>query len=364
MHRPNMIGKDFPSLAQRVLYPILCSYPEFRPVASPEASEESQRQMHAFLWEIISGLYAHPEILGIAAVPDDAYEGWQLNNHRPELIKLMRKTLKPAVDFYTLLLALGAHGVVEEAGLRVSTADVKPKKAQLRALASFGVDSQVEEGSLLLRSDKYPAVLAAWRLLSRTSAQQGARDEEFPGQGARIALFLFSHCIFDPPLDYVLPVLASLDPASAESIAGLDRYLHDGGYAKRVFQEGTEMWGVSYSKDGERRFNIQSDGRKRIQMNYILRLNQFRHFWERFAEAGANAQQLLIEMTRPCSGCGNCKKINIKTMGPFTTDVTGEERTLCPWYPDSQWWGHLTDAQIDGIRDLLEMQERILQGDR
>jgi hypothetical protein len=162
----------------------------------------------------------------------------------------------------------------------------------------------------------------------------------------------------------MLPMLTGFDASSAESLVAFDQYLRGNGYGRQVYHEGAEISGITYHKGGERRLNIEYDGRKRIQMHYILRLNHFKSFWERFAEMDANVQQLLIEMTRPCSNCGGCKRINIKTMGPFTTDVTGETKTLCPWYPDSQWWGHLSDAQIGGIKSLLEMQERILQDQR
>lgn len=350
MTSPNMIGKEFDNLVQRVVYGFLGSYPDFTPIASADASEESQRQMHAFLWEVISGIYAHPEVLGIEPAPDDCYEGWQVNNTKPELIKLMRRTLKPVVDFYTFLHALGVHGVIEQNKLRVSTTEVKAKKAHLHALRSFGIESDPQKDRALYWSVKYPSIFPAWKLLSRTSA---------PSE--KDVVFLFSHCIFDTSQDYLLAMLTGFDPSSADSLVAFDQHLREKGYARQVYHEGAEIWGVTYQKDGERRFNLQYDSRKRNQMHYNLRLSQFKSFWQRFAEVDANAQQLLVEMTRPCRGCGGCKKINIKTMGPFTTDVTGEERTLCPWYPNSEWWGHLSDAQIAGIRNLLAMQETILQ---
>jgi hypothetical protein len=129
MECANMIGKDFETLAQRVVYGILGSYPDFRPIASSEATEESQRQMHAFLRGVIHGIYEHPEALGIQTASDDCYEGWQVNNVRPELIKLMRKTSKPVIDFYAFLQAVGMHGAVEGTRLRLSCADVTARKA-------------------------------------------------------------------------------------------------------------------------------------------------------------------------------------------------------------------------------------------
>jgi hypothetical protein len=63
-------------------------------------------------------------------------------------------------------------------------------------------------------------------------------------------------------------------------------------------------------------------------MNYTLRLNQFKLFWQRIDEMA---------------------------------EVAGVKKVLCPWYPDLQW-RYLDDKQIAGIEGLLDLQEEILHG--
>ena len=94
-------------------------------------SVESQRQMCDFLMDIGFGIYSQPRELGVAAEPDDFYSDWQVNNRKPELIKLMRKAQKGIVKLYTLLYEIGKHGTIDGQSLRVAAVDLKISKSVL-----------------------------------------------------------------------------------------------------------------------------------------------------------------------------------------------------------------------------------------
>ncbi|BCN29010.1 hypothetical protein [Anaeromicropila herbilytica] len=73
----NKIGQDFDSLAQRIIYSYVATYPDFKPVEHG-VCYESQKQMHDFIADTLLLLYEHTEILGVAIVPDAYYENWAL----------------------------------------------------------------------------------------------------------------------------------------------------------------------------------------------------------------------------------------------------------------------------------------------
>ena len=347
MNSESMIGKDFDNIVQRVTYGVLASRPDFAPCSDGEMPVESQRQMYDFLADIGCGVYSHPELAGITPSPDDAYGDNQVNNRKPELIKLMRKARKGVIKLYTLLCDIGVHGLVDGDSLRVATSDVRIAKRSLETLETFGITNQKHRELIVLQSEKYPLIFPAWRFLSGLCTESESDT-----------IFLFTRGMFNPQPGHLIGMLAAFDPASHNLIVDLDSHLRQAGYEVRI-QEDWEKWGVTYSKDDERRFSIHYDVRKRNQMHYCLRLNQFKAFWERYNTLDMNARRMLVEMTNACSDCGNCKKIGIKSMGPFTAQIDGETRRLCPWYPRSEW-RYVDAGLIEGVRTLLDIQEEIL----
>lgn len=139
-----------------------------------------------------------------------------MNNQKPELIKLMRKTQKPLVDFYTFLQALGARGIADHGAIRVASA-VKAEKPHLRALEYFGITSEPRSEHVIFRSGEYPDIFPARRPLSIISA--GSASD---------SIFIFSHCLFDTGRDYLIEMLGGFHASPTRSLAAFDRHLSQG----------------------------------------------------------------------------------------------------------------------------------------
>ena len=146
----NMVGKNFESLAQRVIYCYAGTFPGFVPVKSYKASEHSQLELYGFIENMLQKLYEDPSLLALSFQEDDFYEDWALQKTKPKLIVEMKNYQKKINEFLMLLIKLGEAGTIEEDTLHVAVSKVKLTDSLLKRLERFGLACVRSEGEVVL----------------------------------------------------------------------------------------------------------------------------------------------------------------------------------------------------------------------
>ena len=174
---------QFQSLEQRMLQTYLDTFPPFVPLREAPASEESQRQLHAFFEGMYRSFVADPSIWFSVLHEDDAHPNRNRFNKRaygkPKLIVNMRKVLKTVDSFLGVLYSLGKEGSLEDNTLVLGDASSVSRKHRT-VMAKRGLkleNSELSEGAALLRgpvpSERFPAshgdfpeMFAAWKWMA------------------------------------------------------------------------------------------------------------------------------------------------------------------------------------------------------
>ena len=350
------IGEKFDSLAQRMLYGYAGTFPPFVPTRSDLASEESQRQFHAFMGDVSERLFQAPELLGLRTEPDDAYEDFEMMNRKPKLSGAMHRHKKKIDDFYALLLKLGELGVVKQNKLYVQKAAVTLRSKALATLGSLGLTAEVQQDQAALWSDEFPAMLDAWRMLAAAASAHG-----------KGALLVFSHCMFDPAHSYASDIFRGLVD-DKRAFQQLEDFFTRNGYRRVDLSDGQLAvdWAKSYAaKDEPLKWHwaerthgglsIFYDYHNRHPITFGLRLPRFREVLAHFGEMDAHVQDFVVQQTKKCDNCGYCTQTDkTGTRKPLAVPVVrnGEYR-LCPLFPGFTYRWTSVDEKL--ARQLIGM---------
>lgn len=353
----NKISHDFDSLAQRILYSYVGTFPNFKPIQSEVATENSQKQFHRFMKDIAEKSYDNPEILNLPIQPDDYYGDWQLQNRKPELIENMRKHIKKIADFYLLLLKIGEIAVLHDNKLCVNKNDKKFASKTLARLANFGLRSENRKEEVAFWSDTYPDMLQAWKLLATISIG----NDKNP-------LLIFSRCMFDPNYSYASDIFRNL-VADKSAYQMLENFFKQNDYKRIDIREDeiSQDWVKSYSKKEEPLkaswaekshggISITYNYRKRNQIVFGLRVPRFKELLAYFDEMDDQLKEFVIDKTKKCDGCGYCTQ----------TDKTGTRKpqymsvnhngtyNLCQLFPGFTYvWTDINDKVASGMIKML-----------
>jgi hypothetical protein len=350
-----------------MLYGHAGTFPPFVPTQSDLASEESQRQFHAFMGDVSGRLFNAPELLGLRLEPDDAYEDFQLQKVKPKLIGAMHWHGKKIDAFYALLLKLGVVGTVEQSTLRVPKAAVRLSSKDLTTLGRLGLTTEVQQEQVVLWSNEFPAMLEAWRMLS---AAASARDKG--------SLLVLSHCMFDPAYSYASDIFRGLVD-DRPAFQHLEDFFTRNGYRRIDLSDGQLAvdWVKSYApKDEPLKWHwaerthgglsISYDYRNRHPIAFGLRIPRFREVLAHFGEMDAQLQDFVIGQTKHCDDCGYCTQTDkTGTRKSLAVPVVrnGEYR-LCPLFPGFTYrWTSMDEKRARQVIGMLAWIDELFRAE-
>lgn len=161
----NKIGQDFNSLAERITYSYVATYPDFKPVDNG-VCHESQKQMHDFIGDILLYIYEHTDILGLPNEADAYYENWELNNSKPDLIKAMEKIEGKFAGIIEILIKIGLLGEIDNDKLVIKKEKWSITKPIKEKLERLGISCEQGKEKSVLWLSKYPKIFPAWKSYS------------------------------------------------------------------------------------------------------------------------------------------------------------------------------------------------------
>lgn len=358
----NKIGKDFNSLAQRIIYSYTGTFPKFVAAKSDKATEHSQKQMYDFMWNIAQKLYNAPEVLELPVQQDDSYLDWELQNRKPQLIEAMRKHIKKIDDFYLLLLRLGELGKVKDDKLYVSKNDMKLMGKTLARLERFGLMSESGKGEVVFWSNEHTDLFPAWKLLVDVSVSQ------------KNSLLYFSRCMFDTEYSYASDIFEAL-MENKSAFQMLCNFFVQNGY-KLVDCRENEVsldWVKKYGKKDEPLkaswaerehggISIYYDYKKKNQIVFGLRVPKFKELMLHFDEMDDQLKEFVIAKTKKCDGCGYCTQTDkTGTRKPqFASVVHNGEFNLCLLFPGFSYvWTYVNNDTASDIILFLTYADRL-----
>lgn len=350
----NKVGKSFDNLAQRIIYAYKCTYPDFMPVNHSEVSQESQKQMHGFLGDTLCNIYDDPTIINIKIEPDDYYENNALNKSKPELIVSMKKVEKKLIDFYKLLYGIGESGRIDGDKLYVSKEEFKITRNKLAQLGEVGILSESNENDVILYSEKYPDLFPAFQLLCQTHALE---KERFPK-----GLLMFMYCIYDLE-NYKAVNIYGDASQNRECISELEDYFQGKSYIS-LYKHG----GLCYEKEHPDKqlgyINISFEWHKKDQMQYDLRVPNFRLLLNHYDEMDDELKGFVFSRTKKCNGCGYCTQTDKSgKRKPLTMalEYNGQTVGKCPLYPNLRW-RTINNGIARDMKKIMDFAEAKLYG--
>jgi hypothetical protein len=398
----NRIGTDFENVAQRLLYNYIATHPGFHAVESDLATEAAQKQMYDFILDLFTALYHDPTLVGLSTDPDETedrpYPGRTYKAEQKKYLearKLRRKNEDKIESLFDDLLLLGELGRVERRTLVVDTASLQLNKRDLnkllKNLTQLGLQCTSDGERISLRSETYPDLCVAWKLLARIAAaesnaydarhRQELEDElavHAAGSGAnwRTTVYLrylrqiknriFKRAMFDPQHDDTVEILADLvnDPDMYRQF--LDSLVANGFTVASDWGSGLDVTNFidlkvhkQFAGEGGGEpftvgLQVRFESRYYNQLSYIFAddKSMFKALLPQLERLPANVQDLLVRSTGPCRACGFCNQTNRKL--PFKSIpvvYNGEELELCYFFKKIESRQLTTDMLAD-VQDL------------
>jgi len=269
-----------------------------------------------------------------------------------EARKLRRKNEDKIEGLFDSLQRLGELGTVREGRLMVDKDALGLNKRALgvlvKNLTNLGLQCAEDNQTLCLRSDAYPEMLTAWKLLATLgNAEAGAYDAKWrqeTGDGAGLTWQISSHArylvqiknrifkraLFDPAFDYALEMMGALsdDPETYRQFA--DTLLAQGfeqssdwGSQTDVTNFITLAFTKTYAGPEDEllrlQFRTQFESRYYRQINYTFVEDKatFKALLRQLDTLPEPLQDLVYNFTGECRACGFCNQTNRKL--PFNS---------------------------------------------
>lgn len=355
MPQAMLLGQDFPSLAARVLYGYLASYPPFVPRAL-EASEESQAQLHALLRQVLVRCCEEPSIIDAPQAADACFAShWRLNNTNPALIDEIQAVRAKLFALLETLLKVGTLGEARPDGLFIARADWRMGPKLLERLRALGMEGRKADDGVCIQCPAYPAAYPAWRARALHAK---------PGRYAYVRLlhFLYNADLAQP---YTATQLFGKLAGAQDTLAWIDVFFPARGYAlDNVPQELRVDYARKYPDKDTGFARVTFRVRDRQQLLYEFRVPQFRGLMAHYDRMPPALQAFCFARMNRCSGCGYCTQTD-KSGGrqPLTMVMTwdGVTESKCPLWPGFAW--NAMDAEaMAHMEALLRFAERTLHG--
>ncbi len=343
----NKTGQSFECLGKRMIYSYLVTYPVFKPVANCGASELSQRQMYDFLYETTETIYNDLSLINVADEPDDAYEWWQLNKDKPDLILKMQKIEKNVIDFFDYFIKIGTLGEAKDNALIISKADMRIQQKTKEKLSRFGLVCDDSRDSYTLTHSKYSEIFPAWKLHCSVPKENITHSRN---------MMNFLHGNFGGKQYTAVEMFSKV--CNHDHVAELESYFLKKGYTF-VNEEMKVRYEKEYPKKQKAYMEIYFDWRKKNQMVYNFKVPYFTTLMKSFDSMDDELQGFIIERTKTCDGCGYCTqtdKTGKRKRLAMPLEFRGDTLVKCPLFPVIGWL--MTDkTMIRIVKKLFDMAE-------
>jgi hypothetical protein len=359
------VDEAFVNISQRAVSSYLKSLTDFMPVPAEgenEASEQEQRDLHAFFQALYSNLYVQPESFGLPVGPDSSIAEDEPNaKEKKQAVKRLldkpRKMIATGLDF---LMQAGTKGSLEEGALRLENyaATLEQsgvKKKYLAGLDATGLAIALNGDRAVFTSSRFAAMMPALQALA-------TRCAAYPDQN--LGRFLFACCDFRALGGYkpqALDLYRAFDDPARERVTDLHAYFSDQSYKTEIGIHAPFAWNVKYQGDRKIKatplFQVDYDDRYSRPLRMQIKCAST----QRLAALLPKQPQLLrddfMRRANICRGdeCNWCQ--NQKTLGSTTLELNGETRTFC-WYtnPDVR---ELDDNTVELIRQYERMHAEL-----
>lgn len=349
----NLIGKRFPSLGKRILYAYIAAYPAFKPVDG--VAVESQRQMHAFLRDMLTAYYENPALIGVADEPDDCYQGAQLNNAKPALIKAMEKIEGKFIAAVEPLIELGKHGEIVGDQWRIDKSDRSISKTFAAKLEALGLSVVQDKARSIISSDAYPQMFPAWKAYA-------AADDERAQKITRVIAFIYQKYLgrVYTTGDHFAALMD--DPAA---LGRLEAFFRARGFAcangdlNNKTRFAYVKWLKEYKGGETASMRVSLNWRKERQLLFEFRVPAFRTLLAGYETWDEELRAFVFSRLKTCDGCGYCTQTDRSGKRPrlcAPLSLGGETAMKCPLFP---WftWNAMTGRDIDLLLRLFDMAE-------
>lgn len=354
MRVENRLGQGFESLAKRILYSYVSTYPDFIPIED-SINRDSQLQMYHFMADTLLNLYENPDTLGITDVSDGYYENWEMNNSKPLLIKSMEKIEYKFADFIEMLIKIGKFGEAYEDRFIIRTVNLKITKSTQAKLELLGIHCDQTKEESTLRIEKYPNAFLAWKYYS-------THDDLAATKISRVITFIHGRY---RGKKYKAMHFFNLFVDNMDIIKRLEDYLEKSHFEYDNFDLNAKTrfayvkWIKEYPKNDSASVRIFYDWRKKDQLKLEFRLPQFRIMMNLFDQMDTDLKHLVFPRLKNCDGCGYCTQTD-KTGKRLrlALKLTSEDVTLskCPLYPHLTW-NYINETELATMIKLFEFSE-------
>ena len=359
------LGQAFENISQRVVVSYLDHLADFRavlPAGAPSGLEQSERDLHAFFEAFYTQLFNNPALFGLP-VDEDAYVIIERHDtgEKAEVTRKVKKARDLMEQCMGFLMQVGAKGTLRGTELLLDAAEVnafagksKAKKQFLKGLEDAGLLIAVDGATAILRSERFPAMMPALKMLAEACAPAGRTGELNFGRCDFRAL----NPGFEPE---AMDLYRVFNPVDFERVSQLHAYLTELNY-KPVYQYyGMSGWEVKYqgsrAKKGTPLVQIEYSERYLNQLRIFIKCAASNRILPLLADRPLFLQEDFNRRANHCNGdkCNWCA--NKKSLGPTEWTFKGETRTIC-WYtnPDVHV---IDDGTVDLVKEYVLLHEAL-----
>lgn len=297
----NMVGATFPSLAQRVIYPFIATYPSPSYHQSCGVSEEAQMQSYKYMKQMLHILYETPSIIHMPAY-SDAYDGL---GDRNEFLSNYRKVEAKLYRFLELLVEISARGEVTDSDITVPYSLKINKNKEILNAIGLTVEC-IEKKVFRIVCPDYPLVFQAWKKLA---------TQPYTVKTRFLTFFLLNKYQEDHETN--MEKLFGSFVESPKALRLLDDFFGSHGFSLNCHMGVT--WEKIYPHKKKARFDVNFKGAKQYQIMYSVIIPEFNTILDHFDDFDDETKQTMLEITTGCYNCRFCVQ----------TDKTGEKDIVC-----------------------------------
>ena len=342
------IKQQFPNLGLRIIYAYIAAYPEFVAVSDNKEKIEAQRQMHAFLYDTLKLIYAHPELVNIKEQDDECYKNKEMSNSNPVLIDKMAKIESKLIDFYELLYKIGTAGTINNKIMTISKSSLNISKKTYQKLEKLGLQVIDDNLSFSLASKIYPELFSGLKqyidletgdLIKRkfiTNFILGRHSKK-----TYSAVQMFGRLLKNPDL-----------------LGNLEEF-----FIQKGFICTNDMLSVTWVKQYPNKkkgiFAVRYYWRNEDPLSFEVQIPNFRTIFDQYEQLPDVWKNIIFSRTKTCNGCNYCTQMDknhVRRRLAVLLRNGNITENKCPLYPDFSWY-NLSFEETKTIQQLYQLSD-------
>lgn len=350
---------NFSSLAERILYSLVIAYSEKNHIDNQTVSISTQHQFHELMKNMLETLYRNPAVLNIPLeYPDEPFLKGECLNQYPDRTKRFKSIYNIIASFYKFMYAVGLNGQVIKDTLVVESCMTKPKAKTiyLDYMKLLGFVIEKSKSQIVFSYPDVPDILKAWKLLAEVSNDFGKTTPWENG-----TLFNFVACVYDGDYMYWLDRSNELLDAAPGFLRSVFQNYKEQGYSLMIygsFSTNEFDMGCTAKKEVS---GVTFLYRTREKDAYVYQPSNFiglKAILEQYDTLTEKMKKYLVDTCKLCNECLFCTKGKNNKVHAQAVNYEGQERRLCPYYPNMWWNNHdITNDIVTLVKEFNELQE-------